>query len=492
MNDELDPGPMPDNVVMFPTPARPSTPENKAKPSAMASASLAETTRRKEIARVVEPRLSVRKAMDFPDRIALARNVRDYVYGLESAGRLSVRQVGARLFGREEVRALQLYVLPADIETPAEYEAKHPKRELAGKPARYLDVVIAAAEVAGDDRDTAVLALAKGTRFWPGAEHAADEERRAANEVVELLGRISGHLDEIFPLDRYFDLIEQQQILPLERDGSIVCDGVNEFGWWEHEAMPSARLATRWLKPHSVPVVVAVSEIPATDEWVRVDFDAVSTAGRRFEASVSRRQIFSLAIGRISGVVGPVAIFSHEIVLPDDQGYAVGGRQRVDRFDPGWNLCTVDLGNGPLLAAWQLKEAVDDPGDPDEHEYDQPPDVRIEPITAEWLLERREVGWLIPKTTGFAAGMWQVIAQIGRGRIGAVEALPSIIERCLMAQTAKEGPVTEIAARYTGFAQALKEWRALLDERAQRRLGQVAARLAGRPDPDEDRLSHLD
>lgn len=490
MSDERDPGQAPDNVLIFPKPVRPPAPE-KAKPSPVASASLAETTRRKEIARVVEPRLSVRTAMDFPDRIALARNVRDYVYGLEAAGRLSVRQVGAKAFGREEVRAIQQYVLPAGVETQAEYEAKHEKRALAGKPARYLDVVLAAAEVAGDDRDTAVLALVKGTRFWPGAEHAADDERRAANEIVELLGRIPGHLDQIFPLDRYFDLIERQQVLPLERDGGVVCDCVEEFGWWEHEAMPAVRLATRWLEPHSVPVVVAVSEIPATGGRVRVDFDAVG-AGRRFEAWVSRRQIFSLGIGRVAGVIGPVAIFSHEVVLPDGRGYAVGDRKRVDRFGLGWNRCTVDLGDGPLLAAWQLKEALDHPPDPDEQEYDEPPDVRVNRIKADWLLERTETGWLIPKTTGFAAGMWQVIAQFGRGRIGASDALPSIIERCLMAQTAKEGPVTDIASRYATFAQAIKEWRALLDERAQRRLGQVAACLAGRPDPDEDRLGHLD
>ena len=111
-----------------------------------------------------------------------------------------------------------------------------------------------------------------------------------------------------------------------------------------------------------------------------------------------------------------MAIFSHEIVLPDGQGYRVAERRHVDRFGPGWNGCTVDLGGGPLLAAWQLKEAIENPPDPDE-EYDQPPDVRIKPVTAEWLLEQRDVGWLIPKTDGFAAGMWQVLAQIGRGRI---------------------------------------------------------------------------
>lgn len=106
------------------------------------------------------------------------------------------------------------------------------------------------------------------------------------------------------------------------------------------------------------------------------------------------------------------------------------------------------------------------------------------------MLERIETGWLIPKTTGFASGMWQVIAQVGRGRIGAAEALPSIIERCLMAQTAKGGPLTEIASRYAASVQALNEWRALLDKRAQKRLGQVAAYLAGQPDPDHDGLGH--
>lgn len=476
-----------DNVVPFPAPARPEP----AREPSVVTASLAEMTRRKEIARLLEPRFASKKSMEFSERVVMARNVRDYVYGLEAAGRLRARQVADRAFGREEVRAIQQYVLPQGVDTEADYLASHPDRPLARKPGKYREVMLAAADIVGDDRDAALLALAKGTRFWPGAEHAADDERRAANEIVELLGHIPGHLDRTYPLGAYFDLIERQQILPMERDGGIVCDGVEEFGWWEHEGMPSVRLATRWLEPHTVPVVVAVSEIPATDDGRRVDFDAVYGAGRSFEAWVSRRQIFSLGIGRIAGVVGPVAIFTHEIVLPDGQGYRVAERRHVDRFGPGWNGCTVDLGDGPLLAAWQLKEALDNPPDADEQEYDEPPDVRVNRITADWLLERTETGWHIPQITGVGVQMWRVRAQIGRGRIGAADTLPSIIERYLMAESDRGGPVTEITARYTSFAQALREWRALLDEKVQRRLGQVAARLAGWPDPGEDDLGHL-
>lgn len=493
MSDEHNQGGASDNVVIFPVPVRPAPPEKEPRPSAVATASLAEATRRKEIARMVEPRLSDRKAMDFPDRIALARNVRNYIYGLEAAGQLSVRQVGARAFNREEVRAIQQYVLPHGIETQAEYEAKHPNRPLAGKPARYLSIMEAAAGIAGEDRDAAILALARGTRFWPGAEHVADEERRAANEIVELLYRIPAHLDEVFPLGGYFDLVEQQRILPRDRDGGIVFRDAEEFGWWDFAAMPSVRMANRWLKPHTVPVVVAVSETKAGGKPVRVDFDAVHGAGRSFEAWVSRRQIFSLGIGRISGTVGPVAILTHEVVLPNGTDYKVGESRGVDRLCPGWNRCTVDLGDGPLLAAWQIKDALDNPPDPDEQEYDAPPDVHVSPITADWLLEQKEDGWMMPKTSSFVGTVyWQVIAQVERGRIGPPEGLPSIIERCLLAQSASGGPVTEIAGRYTAFAQALKEWRALLNEKAQRKLGQVAARLAGQLHPAEDHLDHLD
>jgi hypothetical protein len=179
-------------------------------------------------------------------------------------------------------------------------------------------------------------------------------------------------------------------------------------------------------------------------------------------------------------------------VLPDGPDYRVAEQDAADRLGPGWNRCVIDLGSGPLLAAWQIKDALLNPPDPEEQDYEMPPDVRIQRITADWLLERNETGWLIPKTTGFVAGLWQVLAQIGRGRIGAADALPSIIERCLMAQSAHAGPVTNIRDRYTTLAAALAEWRALLDARAQRRLGQVAARLAGEPDPNEDRLNHLD
>lgn len=492
MSDKRDINGHPDNVVPFPAPMRPVAGKEEPKISVVASASFADATRRKETARLVEPKLAIKKAMEFSERVVMARNARDYVYGLEAANRLVVHQIGGALYGREEVRALQQYVLPQGIDTEEEFKVRHPTRVLAGKPAKYLAVVQAAAKIAGDDPDNALLALAKGTRFWPGAEQAADDERRAANEVVELLARLPAHLDRLYPLERYFDLIERQQVLPIERDAGLVFDGVDEFGWWEHEAIPCVRMATRWLPPRTVPVVVAVSEIGVTDERVRVDFDAVHSAKRSFGAWVSRRQIFSLGIGRISGIVGPVAIFSHEVVLPNGKDYEVTDRASVDRLGPGWNRCSVDLGTGPLRAAWQLEEALLDRSDEEEQEYDEPPDVRMERVTADWLLERTEGDWLIPKTTGFTAGMWHVLAQMGRGRISAPDTLPSIIERCLLAESSKEGPVTEITRRYGAFVDALKEWRAVVDARAQKRLGQVAARLAGQPDPDEDRLSHLD
>jgi hypothetical protein len=481
MTDECDPGRPPDTIVPFPSPVSMAIPQ-EARLSAVESASLAETTRRKEIARIVEVQLSVKTAMNFTDRFALARNVRDYVYGLQAAGRLSVRQVGARAFNREEVRALQQYVLPNGVETQSEYKARHSRRALAGKPFRYLAIMLAAAEIAGDDRNVALLQLAQGTRFWPGTEHAADGERRAANEIVELLCRIPAYLDAISPLDRYFDLVERQRILPLARESGIVFDSVEEYSWWEHEAIPAVRLARRWLRQNSVPVMVAVSQIPATGERVRVDFDALYRAGQSFESWVGRRQIFSLGIGRISGDVGPVAIFSHEVVLPDGHGYRVTKRWPVDRLSPGWNLCTVDRGEGPVVAAWQVKEALDEPLDPNEQDYDEPPDIRIEPITADWLLERNEEGWLIAKTTSLNAGMWRVLTEMERGRIGSADALPSIVERCMKAQTSEIGPVTEIASRYKALIQSLKEWEVLLNERAQRKLGDVAEFLAKGPD----------
>ena len=137
-----------------------------------------------------------------------------------------------------------------------------------------------------------------------------------------------------------------------------------------------------------------------------------------------------------------------------------------------------------MTVAWQLKDAILNPPDPDE-DYDQPPDVRIYPITADWLLAQKEVGWSVAGSTGYGVKVWRALARLGHGRIGDADALPSILERCLLADHEMGGPMTEIIGSYVDLSNALKKWRALLDAKAQKRLGEVAGRLARRPDDHE-------
>ena len=297
----------------------------------VASASLAEGA--PEGDRFVESRLAAKTPMTFLERFVMAKNVRNYVYGLEDARRLSVRKVALRVYCREEVRALQQYVLSHDVDTQEDYTTRHSTRPLAGKATGYLKIVVAAAEVAGDERDNALLALAKDTRFWPGVEDVADDDRKAANEFVELLAHLPAHLDATCPLESYFDVIERQEILPRRQGGGMVFDGVDEFGWWDHEAIPSVRLASRWLQPDRSPVIVAVSDVPATGQWTKIDFDALHAAGRSFEDWVNRRQVFSIGVGRLSGVIGPVAIVSHEILLANGGNYKIKGQGSASAQD---------------------------------------------------------------------------------------------------------------------------------------------------------------
>ncbi|MGU3659537.1 hypothetical protein [Methylobacterium fujisawaense] len=465
------------NVAPFPEAADadlPPEPGNRQK-SPLATASLKEATRRKALAQHAEKLLLKGGQMSSEQCFVMARNLRDYVYGLVDDRLLTVRDLSNKVFNRPEVRAIQLYVLPKGVVTRDQFAADHPNRKLAAKSKNYLRVALAAADIAGDDRDTAILALARDTRCWPGAELIADDRRQAANEVVGLLDTAAKRLSRVFPLDRYFDLIEQHEVLPQLQGEMVVCDTTHEFNWFDYLAIPSARIASRWISPPGVSVVVAVSEMPEGMNG-NIDFDQVYRTGRTFRAQVNRREVFSLGIGRLAGAVGPVGVYSQEIVLAHGCDYEVVQQAGTDRLIPGWHPCIVKIGSSLKRAAWQLTEALLDP--PDENEdREGPPDIRIVPLTADWLLSDHGTRWLVKINGRGGGGGWQMLAGLTHSRLGGAESLPSIIERGLSYDTDKYGPITEMRTVYERNVAALMEWKELASAEIQARLGSVEARL---------------
>lgn len=465
------------NVAPFPEAADadlPPEPGNRQK-SPLAAASLAEATRRKDLALHAEKLLLRGGQMSSEQCFIMARNLRDYVYRLVDDRLLTVRDLSNKVFDRPEVRAIQLYVLPKGVVTSEQFAADHPNRKLAAKSKNYLRIALAAADIAGDDRDAAILALAAETRCWPGAEFIADDQRQAANEVLGLLDTVAKYLSQVFPLDRYFDLIEQHEVLPQPQGETMVFDTTQEFNWFDYLAIPSARIASQWIPPAGVSVEVAVSEVPEGMKG-NIDFDQLYRTGRAFRAQVNRREVFSLGIGRLAGAVGPVGVYSHEVVLPGGRDYEVVRQAGTDRLTPGWHPCIVDIGSGPKRAAWQLTDALMDP--PDENEdYDAPPDIRIVPLTADWLLSDHGSRWLVKNIGKRGDGGWQLVVSFTQSRLGGAKSLPSIIERGLSLDSEQIGPIAEMRQVYERNVSALKEWKALADHQIQTRLGSVEARL---------------
>ncbi|GJD44091.1 hypothetical protein AFCDBAGC_1954 [Methylobacterium cerastii] len=461
-------------IIDFPkpkdTPDRPRTTVERA--------SLAEVGRRDELIKILAPRLTSNTQMRWEDRLVLARNLRDYLGRLEAAGRLDVKKLADRVFGRPLGKALQEYRLPKGIEDLAQFRSRYPNRHLAGKPVRYHQIVVEAAKQAGTDERQAVIELARGSSHWPGAEDVGDEERRAANEVAEVLRLLRLPLDEVHPLDGYFDVIERHRILPVGDGDSLAFKQLDEFEWWVQDAFPAVTLATRWLKTDPQAVVVVVSDNAAGKRLPDAEFDRLYEHHRFFESTVSTRQVFSLGIGRLENGTGPVGIYRHEVVVSSRNGHTVVRQSKADRLGPGWNCVDIKVGGQVVQGAWQLMDALLNPPDEEDAyvDYDERRDVTIIPLTADWLLDTRERGWMITRSIG-TGELWPVVANFRDSRLGHEDTLPAIIERCLLADGEKWGPVKELREHYHVVSAALRKWVATTDEKNRATLERMVTRL---------------
>ncbi|KQO61022.1 hypothetical protein ASF24_03530 [Methylobacterium sp. Leaf86] len=447
------------------------------RPSIVERASLAEVGRRDELSKILEPRLTSSVQMKWEDRFVLARNLRDLLDGLESVGKINIKELGDQVFGRRAAKVFQEYKLPKGLKDLAEFRARYPTRPLAGKPRRYHEIAVKAAKTAGVSERQAVIDLARGSSFWPGAEDVGDQERRAANEVAEVLRLMRHPLDEIYSLDRYFDAVERYRIVPRKGPDGLVFRQDQEFGWWVQDAFPTVPLATRWLQPVQNPVVV-VSEQEGGKRLFDYEFDQLYGSRRFFESSVSRRQSFALGMGRLADGIGPVGVIGHEILLASSGGFTVKHQAKVDRIGPGWNRVDIEVDGRVLQGAWQLMEALLDPPQEEDGymDGDEPPDVVIVPITADWLLGSRERGWMITRSVEPGA-LWPILVNGHDSRLGHEDTVPAIIERCLLADGEKWGPVKQLRTCYSEQSAALVTWVTEIDTTNRNRLEGMIARL---------------
>jgi hypothetical protein len=455
-------------------------------PSVTAKADVAEDARRSTLAETLRNNLESKKAMAPEDAFVLQRNLRNLIYGLRDEGRLDPKDVAREARGPNTprlVQAIEEYVLPQGIETQADLDARHPTRTAAKKPSGYMKLALAAARLAEMDPREALMRLADGSSFWPGANLSSDADRQVAHELTGVLDHLPGFLERIFPLRRYFDLVERHEILPDHVDGRVHFTDQFDYQFWDFTAIPAVLIGRRYSDSRSV--VLAVSSEAATDRSTRCDFDSLVANGRAIPTTVYRQQTFSLGVGRIGGTPRPVGILGHEIVLGHMDGIEVVENVGIDRYEPGWHRLRlrVSAEEEPVWAAWRLTDLPDYVPEVDEEtgeeypDHEPPPDVVVAPITTEWLLSRTEPGWRPSRRTGRAKFSWRWSIESMRGRLEPTDGLPALIERFLLADQEHTGFTAELAEEYKALSVAVREWVALADAENSNQLTALRDRL---------------
>lgn len=466
-----------DNVIPFPG----APEEGKAKtPSAVERASLQEAADKRALDDVLRVRFEGKQLLTWPDRFRLARNLHDWLASLEGNGKLDQNELAGEIFGEPRRQKLFPYTVPPRFDSADALLESNPKRELVGKPARYHRILLAAARLAGVEEREARISLARGTALYPGAGDVADEKRHAAHQVVEVLERIVPMLDAVFPMARYFDLSEDNEILPVEREGVLTFATVDEFRWWDHEAIPAVRLAARWIERREIEL--AISSIPAGSAVSSFHFERLASAGEIGSAFLNRRRDMSLGIARLGGSLRPVAVFTHELAVSPPSGAIVVRQPYGDALSPGWHRMVVDVGDGPRWAGLRLRELDPTPAQPDEEEWryegDAPPDVRVVPITADWLLGQTQGQWRVAMSTGSKVSFWRARTQYGVSRFGARDTLPAIVELALQGEGAMGGLAQDIRARYVELSGLMDDWVAREHSKVEARLAKAATRIS--------------
>ena len=429
----------PDNVVHFPKRSKPHTQDRK---SARERACEEELARDARVFQFATEALDRGGLMSPEVRFLLAKNLRDFVYRLQREGRMRVRDLAAEVRGPHtprEVRAVNEYFAPIGVETEEECRAKHPKRRIAGKAKAFKRLALAAARLAGVEERDAILELVRGSPFWPDAPAVTEDRRQAANQVASVLALLRRPLDAIYPLEKYFDDVEEHRIVPHEDPNgpALIGFGCEAYGE-DHLRIPCVPVA--WgARKRCVTMYVEAKEGDVDDV-----FRAALDAGECKGFACDRISYFSVGVARLGRDIRPVGIITfgewtpqlecESIEFPD---YDEPGRFRRDGVDYFWVFA--------------------------EFEYDLPEAAVVRPLTADFLMEAVDGDWQIGSswkdklTQG--PDEWRAVADRGHSRLGGPSNLASIIERAVTAQGEDGTLVKELEASYRDKVEALAAWR---------------------------------
>ena len=427
----------PDNVVPFPKRSKPQD-----RKSARERACEEVLAREARVFQFATEALDRGGLMSPEVRFLLAKNLRDFVYRLQGEGRMRVRNLAAEVRGPHaprEVRAINEYIAPIGVETEEECRAKHPRRRIAGKPPAFKRLALAAARLAGVEEREAILELVRGSPFWPDAPAVTEDRRQAANQVASVLALLRRPLDAIYPLEKYFDEVEEQRIVPHEDpNGPALIGFLREAYAEDHLRIPCVPVA-RGARERCLTMYVEAKE-GDVDEVFRAALDA----GQSKVFACDRISYFSVGVARIGRDIRPVGTITFgewtpqlkcdSIEFPD---YNEPGRFRRDGVDYFWE--------------WA------------EFEYDLPEAAVVRPLTADFLTEAVDGDWQIGSfledklTQG--PDKWRAVADRGHSRLGGASNLASIIERAVTAQGEDGTLITELEASYRNKVEALAAWR---------------------------------
>jgi hypothetical protein len=447
------------NVFSFP-----ASPEASERMSARKRASIEEDVRRARIFRNAIERLDRPELMSWPDRFTLAKNLRDFVYRLQDEGRLRVRDLAADVRGPNtprEVRASNEYIAPMGVETGEECRAKHPNRRFARKALAFKKMALAAARRAGADEREAILELVKGSSFWPDATAVTEDRRQAAIQVGSVLELLRRPLDAIYPLERYFDEVEEHNLLPDsffpedEQDGHLKFDCLSNPEELDYLRIPRILLAQTTLDERKIVMVTA------KDGDAEADFEAAVMAGHSTTETIKRRRYFSLGMARLGPQVRPVGIFTHKTDM--SLLGSLWGWVPYSSF-AGWNRASFSTKDGPVQFAWRLGEE-DNAAAPEESSSD----VYIKVLDADFLMVPEPGSWWVE---------WQSAgAEPFFSRLGGFSNLAAIIEHVLIFDRDDETLKMKLEADYRKKVEALTTWRQQTFDEIEQALEKVRANL---------------
>ena len=225
------------------------------------------------------------------------------------------------------MRAISNYLAPMGVDTLKECNEKHPGRRFALKPEAYKKLALASAKLAGVDERDAILNLVADSSFWPDAPAATDERRQAANQVASVLERLRSLLDELYPVEQYFNMVEELRIVPIFGDADACVIFEKGRANLDLLRIPSAIVASKSLGEQTAVLV------GARQGDSEADFEAAVNAGTGVKIKIERIHCFLVGAARLHSGVRPVGIFASMLVNGD---LPTLSEQMPYDFLPGW------------------------------------------------------------------------------------------------------------------------------------------------------------